>query len=53
MTIFHVLQQGWPMTKFEHFKVLFEFSKVENCPHKHWQYAIGWTMAKTMYNITL
>jgi len=30
VAIWHLLQQGYPMTNFESFKVLFQFLKLEN-----------------------
>lgn len=35
------------------FQGSFWIFKVENCPHKHWQYSIGWTVVKTTHNIIL
>jgi hypothetical protein len=53
VSIFHLLQQGKPMTNFEACKYLFQFLKVENCPRKHWSDTTGWTMVEAMHGIVL
>jgi hypothetical protein len=41
------------MIDFERLKELFRFSKVENCPYKHWSDSIDWIMVETMHNVVL
>ncbi len=53
VSIFHLLQQGKPMTNFEACKNLFEFLKVENCSWKHWSNTTSWTMVEAMHSIVL
>jgi hypothetical protein len=53
VSIFHLLQQGKPMKFFEACKNLFQFLKIENCPHKHWSNTTDWTMVEAMHGIVL
>jgi hypothetical protein len=39
--------------RFERLKEFFKFSKVENCPYKHWSDSIGWIMAEAIHNVVL
>ncbi len=53
VSIFHLLQQGKPMTNFEACKNLFQFLKVENYPWKHWLDTTSWTVVEAMHGIVL
>jgi hypothetical protein len=53
VAIWHLWQQGYPMTKFESFKVLFQFLKLENYLQKHWFDTTRWTMVEAMHNNVL
>jgi hypothetical protein len=46
-------EQGYPMTKFKSFKVLFQFLKLENYIQKHWFDTTRWTMVEAMHNNVL
>lgn len=41
------------MTNFEASKTLFQFLKIENCPHKHWSDTTNWTIAKATIKLVV
>ncbi len=41
------------MTNFESMKMLFDFLKVENMPHKHLHDSSSWEMVETMHHIIM
>jgi hypothetical protein len=51
VAIWHLLQQGYSMTNFESFKVLFQFLKLENYLQKHWFDTTRWTMEEVMHKM--
>lgn len=53
LSIFHLLQQDRSMTNFEASKTLFQFLKIENCPHKHWSDTTNWTIAKATIKLVV
>ncbi len=53
VAIFWLLKLDQPMTNFESMKMLFDFLKVENMPHKHEHDSSSWEMVEMMHRIVM
>jgi len=49
VTLFHILQNVWPMVEYEVLKLLFEYLRMKNMPKKHWKDAYGWEVGKNIH----